>query len=295
MVADLTPAISRGGNGDGKIPGDTLGSLNPRVDDIEIVDSTKDSLTIGALISFTNPTNYSATIPFVDINLLVNDTILGHGRVENVTITKGNNTKVPVTASFDPLAYSGPEGKEVGRQLISQYLSGFNTTLAVQVHRGSIPSQPALGKALEALKFRFLAPHLRTPHRGEPDDGDDDESGFIRQTVMHLFSSTAQFTLASPLSKNTLYITSLNATAYYKGDGVGQITYDLPFAVPPGLSETPRLPVDWSLGSVGYEAIRKALGGELRLSAMADVGVKLGEFEEMLWFKGKSIGAKVRL
>lgn len=288
-------AISRGGNGDHG--GDNgFGSLNPRISDLSIVNSTKDSLSIHSLISFTNPTNYSAKIPYVDINLLVNDTILGHGTVQGVTIKPGNNTDVPVTAVFDPSASSGGEGKEVARQLISQYISGFNTTLSLRTHTGSIPSQPALGKALEALKFSFLAPRLGTPRRDDPDGDPDKESGhFIRQAIMHLFSSTAVFTLASPLSKNTLYITSLNATAFYKGDGVGQILYDLPIAVPPGLSDTPNLPVEWSLGSVGYEAIRKALGGELHLSAIADVGVRLGNFEELLWFKGNGIGAKVRL
>lgn len=70
--------------------------------------------------------------------------------------------------------------------------------------------------------------------------------------------------------------------------------YDLPFAVPPGVSESPRLPVDWSLGSIGYDAIRKALGGELKLSALADVGIRIGHWREQVWYKGRSIGAKIR-
>jgi hypothetical protein len=112
---------------------------------------------------------------------------------------------------------------------------------------------------------------------------------------MHLLSSTASFLLLSPFSATTLYITKINATAYYKEDDVGKILYELPFAVPPGESETPRLPVAWSLGSVGYEAVRKALGGELRLHAVADIGLRIGKFEVGVWFRGGGIGAKVRL
>jgi hypothetical protein len=112
---------------------------------------------------------------------------------------------------------------------------------------------------------------------------------------MHLFSSTAEFTLLSPLSETTIYITDINATAFYEGDQVGTIFYDLPFAVSPGLSVSPRLPVDWELGGVGYDAVRKALGGELKLQAEALVGVRIGEWTEKLWYKGKGIGAKVRL
>jgi hypothetical protein len=117
---------------------------------------------------------------------------------------------------------------------------------------------------------------------------------------MHLITSTATFTLLSPLRHSTLYIEAINATALYKGDDVGRIEYDLPFAVPPVDKEgngitTPRLPVDWSLGSVGYDAVKKALGGTLKLAAEADVSVRLGKFRETLWFKGKGIGAHVRL
>lgn len=112
---------------------------------------------------------------------------------------------------------------------------------------------------------------------------------------MHILTSTAIFTLASPFSATTLYVTHMNATAYYEGHPSGKILYDLPFAVPPGLSTSPRLPVDWSLGSVGYEAIKKALGGELRLSAFARVGVRIGQWRSNIWYKGGSIGAKVRL
>ena len=55
------------------------------------------------------------------------------------------------------------------------------------------------------------------------------------------------------------------------------------------------MPVDWSIGSVGYDAIRKALGGTLRLSAFADVGIRIGMWREDVWYKGGSIGAAVRL
>jgi len=92
-----------------------------------------------------------------------------------------------------------------------------------------------------------------------------------------------------------MFVTMLNATAFSDGHPAGKILYDLPFAIPPGLSDTPRLPVDWSLGSVGYDAIRKALGGQLKMSMFAHVGVRIGEWRETIWFQGGKIGANVRL
>lgn len=128
------------------------------------------------------------------------------------------------------------------------------------------------------------------------EDGEEGSEGphFIRKTTMHLFTSTAEFDLMSPLSKTDLFLTHMNAKAKYEGEVVGRILYDGSILIPPGPSTTPRLPVEWSLGSVGYEAVRNALGGTLKVDAVADVHIRIGRFQERLWFEGRSIGAKVR-
>ena len=106
--------------------------------------------------------------------------------------------------------------------------------------------------------------------------------------------SKATFTLLSPLPRSTIYITRIDATALYNHtEPIGKIIYDLPFAVYPGATTSPLLPVYWSLGSVGYEAVRQALGGTLKLDAEAVVGVGIGEWEEEIWYKGRGIGAHV--
>lgn len=113
---------------------------------------------------------------------------------------------------------------------------------------------------------------------------------------MHLFTSTADFTLQSPFRKTTLFLTYINATAFYNGtDSVGAIEYDLPIEVPPGATRTPRLPVNWSLDSVGYGAVKDALGGTLKLSAKANVTVRIGSWTETVHFLGRSIGAHITI
>jgi hypothetical protein len=152
---------------------------------------------------------------------------------------------------------------------------------------------------LARLNITFPVPHLRFGNGdGDGDDEGDGEDGapqFITDATMHLFSSTADFVLKSPLSETSLEITKINATALYKGDEVGRIEYDEPFEVPPGQSTSPKLPVDWNLGSVGYDAVRKALGGTLKIRAEAEVGVRIGLWEETIWYTSNGIGAKVRL
>ena len=195
---------------------------------------------------------------------------------------------------------------------------GRNTTLTLQTHDNTFPSDPQLGHALSKYKVELPAPKLVPPKNpNHPDDEPIDEDGprFIDDATvyrnitltrfrkianndqqMHLFSSTATFTLLSPLPHTTIYITHINATALYNHtEIVGNITYDLPFAVPPGASTSPRLPVDWSLGSVGYDAVKQALGGTLKLDTRAVVGVKVGAWEEVVNFQGRGIGAHVQL
>ncbi len=107
---------------------------------------------------------------------------------------------------------------------------------------------------------------------------------------MHLFTSTATFILVSPLA---FLVTNIVASAYYNGSEVGTIAYEYPFNIVPGENLTPRLPVEWGNNALG--TIRDALGGTLKLDAKADVGVRMGRWQENLWFEGKGIGAKIRI
>ena len=61
------------------------------------------------------------------------------------------------------------------------------------------------------------------------------------------------------------------------------------------MSISPRLPVNWDLTGVGYQAVKDAIGGRLKLDAKADVGIRIGEWEQRLWVVGRGIGAGIRI
>ena len=84
-------------------------------------------MTIQAEVAFTNPTPYSAIIPYIDINILVNDTIMGHATARNFKVGPGNNSDIVVQAVWDPLASGGADGVAIGRELLSQYISGMSS------------------------------------------------------------------------------------------------------------------------------------------------------------------------
>ena len=101
-----------------------MSAIAPKVGNLSILETTRTSMKIGVNVNVTNPSNYSATIPYFSINVLVNGTVLGQVVVEGMNVHPGNNTNLAATTLWDPYANSGAKGKEVGRQLLSQYISG---------------------------------------------------------------------------------------------------------------------------------------------------------------------------
>ncbi|KAM0427299.1 hypothetical protein ACHAPT_007734 [Fusarium lateritium] len=274
-----------------RVPGDTLSKLNPQVGEIEIVETSETGVQMKGFVNITNPTPYTAIVPYFNIHILHDGQVLGEAISKNVDFGQGENTNILVHATWDPSQFGGDKAHEVGRKLLSDYVSGKNTTLTARTHKGSIPSIPLIGKALSKINVTLPTPRIRIP--GEDENA---KPRFIADATFHIFSSTATFTLLSPLQYNTLYIEHINATAFYNHtEPVGQIVHDSPFPATPGRSQTPRLPVEWSPGSVGYGKLKEALGGTLKLDAVANVTVRLGSWTEKLYYRGKGIGAKVSL
>lgn len=254
-----------------------------------VLRTTPTAIHVEAMINITNPTPYSAIVPYFTAHIMKNGSVVGDATVRNTRIPTGKVENLLISAVWEP-SISGEEGRKIGVDLVSGFLSGQNITLAVKAHERSIPAVPTLGRALSNFEFEVAAPRLSLPS-----DDPSGEERFIRDATFHLFSSTATFTLVSPFQKNTLLLEWVNATAFYNHtEPVGHMDYREPFAVPPGASKTPRLPVQWSMGSIGYDAVRRALGGRLKLDAKADVTIRIGEYRETLWYVGKGIGAAIR-
>ncbi|PYI06637.1 hypothetical protein BO78DRAFT_343224 [Aspergillus sclerotiicarbonarius CBS 121057] len=277
--------------------GGSLDQLSPHIESVELGTTTASSLLVNARVNATNPSPYSASVPFVDFLLLFNGSKVAHITAKDVTIVPGVNDGIPVDLLWSPLALDGSTGVTAGRELLSNYISGYNTTVTIQTHEGTIPGLPKLGKALSRLGLEVQIPRVPVPRApGTGNDPDDGSTGFIQGATMHLWSSTAEFTLSSPFPNTTIHITSVYAQAYYEGDEeVGTIDYRVPFAVPPGISVTPRLPVDLNLGGIGYDALKKALGGTLALDAVAQVGVQIQHYRDIVFYHGKGITARVKL
>lgn len=174
--------------------GGGLSDLSPQIGSLEILETTTSSLVVQATANMTNPTNYSAEIPYIDINILNNDTILGNITARDLHVVPGRNTGLVVTAVWKPSIAGGAQGREVGRDTLSQYISGYNTTLTLRTHQDTIPAVPGLGRALSKLEIVIGTSKLLPPqipgHGGEGGGTDQGEGGshFIRDaTVLPAF------------------------------------------------------------------------------------------------------------
>lgn len=276
------------------LPKSPFSTVQPRVGEIYIRNTTITTVLVESKVNFTNPTLYTADIPYVSVHLVSNGHVLATATVEGLQMHRGNITNANARVLWDPVGLGGPRAQAEANLLISNYLSGENTTIAARTHRDSLPGMPDVGEALSRINITFPMPPMELPEDDE-DPGDETIGhGFIRDAVFHIFSSAATFRLASPLHYNVICIEEVNATAFYNHtELVGNIYYNESIEIPPGVTETPYLPVDWDLDSVGFDKIRDALGGTLKLDAKANVTVRIGAWVEHLSYHGKGIGARV--
>jgi hypothetical protein len=164
---------------------------------------------------------------------------------------------------------------------------GHSPNITAQFHNRSIEGNPTLSSTLSGLNVTLPVPFIHSKH----------SSPFLKSATIHILSSTAQFELFNPLSNKAVVINSLCANATYNGEILGTIiepTYNFEvLAGREGYTTTDKIPVE--IGSVGYDVVRRALGGKLVIDAVADVVATIGEWRGRVRYYGQGLGANVRL
>ncbi|KAK2875371.1 hypothetical protein FQN49_001642 [Arthroderma sp. PD_2] len=172
--------IPSGGNIIVKPPyGGKVADIQPRIQSVEIVETAKDSVLARANVNFTNPTNYTAHIPYINIKLVHNSSDVAHIIGHNLHVRPGQNTGVEIDALWNPLESGGDQGSAAGRDLVSKCVSGRNTTVVLKAYANTIPSLPILGEALSKFEIEIPIPKLRIPGSGDGSDGSDGSSGSL--------------------------------------------------------------------------------------------------------------------
>lgn len=267
----------------------------PKVNGITISDTTTQSITLGINLSFENPTPWEAIVPYMSVHIAHGGFVIGNASIAGGRVMAGINS-LSIVAIWDPQDHGGHEAEEVGKRLAGEYISGRNTTITIRPHANSLPSMPLLSKFLSNFNVTIPTPRLPVPGMGGPSDS---PPNFIESATIHLISSTADFLVNNPLRKDKVMIEAINGTAKYKGNELGKIESSKPFAIKPaveGKTTTPRIPVRWKFGSVGYEAMRRALGGRLAVHAEALCLVRVGKLQmEVFYNSTHPIEANIHL
>jgi len=267
----------------------------PKVNEVLIVDTTTQSATLGIGLSLENPTPWEIIVPHMSVHIMYDGFVLGNASIVNGHLMAGINS-LSIGATWDPQAHGGHMAEEAGKRLAGKYVSGYNTTITLHPHTNSIPSMPLLSKLLSNFNVTMPTPRLPVPRNG---GASDSPPTFIDSANIHLISSTADFLVNNPLRKDEVTVEAINGTAKYRCNELGEIESSKPFAIKPaveGRTITPRIPVRWKIGGVGYEAMRKALGGRLAVHAEALCLVRVGKLQMEIFYNSTNpIGANIHL
>ena len=110
--------------GSSALSGHGAKSFDLKIESLKLLDTSPSSVLLKLTVNITNPTEYSATVPYVDIHVLNNGTLFGHATAQNISVVPGRNDGIVVQVVWDPKNMSGTIGAAKGREFISQYISG---------------------------------------------------------------------------------------------------------------------------------------------------------------------------
>ncbi|CAO3564214.1 unnamed protein product [Mortierella alpina] len=280
-----------------------LMTVPPVLEKLDVVDSTKHSLTVKATLTLFNPSSISATLGDLSFPWSNLGHVIGMASVSNVHLQPGNNTiecigmMDPATdcaLKHDPLC--NPElAINASREFISKYISGDNsTTISVLGYAGTTHI-PLLKPMMSSFAITSHLPQI--------------DQDFLISATMYIFSSKLELELQNPLD-TVITVLYINGTASFKGEKLGRILVDFehdftspkPILIPAnnhqqkdsGYCKTPKLPVVFDLLSVGYEALRRALGGSLEVDVVCHIKAKVGLMEMWVDFVKDGVQAEVR-
>lgn len=174
-------------------------------------------------------------------------------------------------------------------------LVGDNTTSIKVLGYPESTQIPLLQPMMESFSIESSLPEL--------------DQEFLISATMYLLSSSLVLELKNPLD-TVITVLYINGTASYKDEPLGHILVDFekdiaapkPILIPAndhqnetsGYVKTPRLPVVFDLSSVGYEALKKALGGSLEVDVLCHIKAKVGSMVMWVDFVKDGVVANVR-
>ncbi|KAF9993529.1 hypothetical protein BGZ80_001951 [Entomortierella chlamydospora] len=280
-----------------------LSSVTPILDGLDVIDSTEHSLTVKATLIVWNPSSITANLGGLSFLWSYDGRLIGMASVPDLKLKVGNNTiecfgmmdpRIDCTHKNDPSCDIGFAGN-ASREFISKYISGDNTTTIDILGYAGSTKIPLLQPMMSSFFITSSLPEI--------------EQDFLISSTMYLLSHTLVLELRNPLD-TPITVLYINGTASYKNEPLGHILVDFqndiaspkPILIPAndhqnetsGYAKTPKLPVTFDLSSVGYEALKKALGGTLEVDVLCHIKTKVGSMLMWVDFAKDGVSSDVR-
>ncbi|KAJ2159787.1 hypothetical protein GGF46_002784 [Coemansia sp. RSA 552] len=264
---------------------------------IHVVDTRQDLVALEIGLDVDNPLSYGAHI--TDLALMVNYSGLHIATVgvKELSLAQGASA---ITVYVDFFNHIGDPRQQM---LFLEASAGNNVTLDI----AGFPNCTSIAP-LEASLRRFSQKVTIDP--SSRDASSTAVPQVLQEVVFHLFAMSAEATVVNPVSGAPMWLQTIKASGYYDDDiHLGTLEYDFTStqqypqrAASKGLvlpynraTTTPRLPIAANETSIGWDVLRKALGGTLDVDVFTSISVLVGNAPLNFTVMGRNAPVKVRL
>lgn len=304
MVADIDHTYVKDKDDNSDITATHIASNNSlpevAVTRVHIPFTTKDMISVEVDFSITNPLQYGAYITDLAMILRYAGLDVATVGVKELSIEHGHNMATLYIDFYNH--YSDPRQA----MLFLEASMGKNITMEI-VGFPNCTSIPPLEASLRQFSQKFTI----DTSRFVPEDSigcilSSSLPKALQEVVFHIFSMSVEATIVNPVSGANIWIQSLEAIGYYEESiPVGALQYAftttsqgrplgmlLPFDT---TVTTPLMPVVANKSSIGWDMIRKAIGGTLDVDVFTTVSVLVGKAPINVTVVGKHAPVEIRL
>ncbi|KAI8082587.1 uncharacterized protein B0P05DRAFT_468170 [Gilbertella persicaria] len=270
----------------------------PKTISMKIMKGHKDAIEAQVDLSIYSPSDVAINLGALNMMLLFNGHTIGNTTIPELKLAPGKFN------GLNASAWLFADNQHV-LDFIGQYISeGFgtrsNVTLTISGQHPNASQSEFLNRFLQGMAFDIHVPSF-------------DEEPLLADCQMNILSSTATMSLRNPFEHVQMSIHKINASATYEVYEIGKLLANFedhgegwkgPMLLPPTVCdasgnckgvvvESEKIPV--MTKKLGYDAIKKALGGSIQISVDSQVGVMIDQFRmDNLQYQQTNITTKVR-
>ncbi|KAJ2279432.1 hypothetical protein GGH14_002768 [Coemansia sp. RSA 370] len=287
--------------GDSEMSNNKLAEIS--VTRIHVLDTTRDQIKLEIDIGVENPFTYGAFISDMALEVNYAGLHIATVGVKELSLSQGTND---VTVYVDFNNYPGDPRQ---RMLFLEASSGKNVTLEISGFPNCTTISP-LEESLRGFSQKFTIDTSQLgSHSSSPGIFTGKFPKVLREVVFHIFTMSAEATVVNPVSGASVWIQTIDAIGYYEDDiPLGVLEYDFTDKQPSRQGQsnglllpynqaitTPRLPITANETSIGWDVVRRAIGGTLDVSVFTNIQMQVGNAPLNFTIMGRNAPVKIRL